>query len=154
MVVMETRTMEYKGVDDWDRPVYECVENGILWKDIELGKFDPPVLYSCGNSWDGEPDCPIKSGLVVTFKTKYEESPHRHNYMMLDRLRSDCDYYLGNGNRSLKHLYYGSVEKHMEHMKELHNSFPEGQKPEWLTYEAILAYEKRMSTYAGTENIL
>lgn len=139
------RTMEYVGVDDWDRPVYKCIENGVLWKDLSLGKSDKPELYSCGNEFDGEPCSPIKSGFIVTFKTKYEESPHRFNYMMLDRLRSDCDYYLGNGNRSLSSLCYGSVKEHIEKMKELHNSFPEGQKPEWLTYEAILEYEKQMS---------
>lgn len=138
------RTMEHVGVDHWDRPVYKCIETGVLWKDLTLGS-DNPELYSCGNDFDGEPCSPIKSDFVVTFKTKYEESPHRHNYMMLDRLRSDCDYYLGYGRRNLNRLYYGSVKEHMEHMKELHNSFPEDQKPEWLTYEGILEYEKRMS---------
>lgn len=27
------------------------------------------------------------------------------NYMMLDRLRADCEYFLGAGNRAEKHLY-------------------------------------------------
>lgn len=141
----ELRTMEYMGVDDWDRPVYKCIETGSLWKDIELGKCDTPALYSCGNDFDGEPCSPIKSDLVVVFKTKYAENPHRFNYMMLDRLRSDCDYYLGYGNRNKSRLCGGSVKEHIERMKEIHNSFPEGQKPEWLTYEGILDYEKRMS---------
>ena len=29
-------------------------------------------------------------------------------------------------------------------MKKLYNSFPDDQKPEWLTYEQILDYEKAM----------
>lgn len=139
------RTMEYVGVDDWDRPVYKCIETGGLWKDIELGKCDTPALYSCGNEFDGEPCSPIKSDLVVTFKTKHEENPYRFNYMMLGRLRSDCDYYLGYGNRNKSCLWAGSVKEQIEKMKELHNSFPEGQKPEWLTCEGILEYEKQMS---------
>ena len=138
------RTMEYVGVDDWDRPVYKCIETGALWKDVTMGS-DNPQLYSCGNDFDGEPCSPIKSDLVVTFKTKHEESPYRFNYMMLDRLRSDCDYYLGCGNRNKSRLCGGSVSEHIEKMKELHNSFPEGQGPEWLTYEGILEYEQQMS---------
>lgn len=138
------RTMEYVEKDFWDRPIYKCIETGDLWKDITLGKGDPE-LYSCGNEMDGEPCSPIKSELVVTFKTKYEESPNRFNYMMLSRMQSDCEYYLGYGNRNKSRLAGDSVETHINAMKELHNSFPEGQKPEWLTYEGILDYEKRMS---------
>ncbi len=29
-------------------------------------------------------------------------------------------------------------------MKELYNSFPDNEKPEWLTYEQILQYERLM----------
>ncbi|KQN96832.1 LPD11 domain-containing protein [Paenibacillus sp. Leaf72] len=139
------RTMEYIGLDFWERPVYKCIENSSLWKDIELGKSDKPVLYSCENDFGGEPCSPIKSDLVVIFISKYAENPHRFNYMMLSRLRSDCDYYLGFGNRNEKHLCCGNVKEHIERMKAIYNSFPEGQKPERLTYEGILEYEKRMS---------
>jgi hypothetical protein len=139
------RTMEFVGKDDWDRPVYKCIETNTLWKDIDLGSRDNPSLYSCFNDFDGEPNEPIKSDLVVVFKTKYEESPHRSEYMLLGRLQSDCEYYLGFGGRSESSLWAGNVAGQIEKMKELWNSFPEGQKPEWLTYEGILDYEKRMS---------
>jgi hypothetical protein len=134
------RTMNLIGVDDWDRPVYKCVENGMLWKDITLGNENPD-LYSCGNDFDGEPDSSIKSNLVVIFQTKYKENANRFNYMMLDRMRSDCDYYLGYGNRNKNRLYYEDEKKHIERMKEIYNSFPDNEKPEWLTYEQILRYE-------------
>lgn len=65
-------------------------------------------------------------------------------YMMLDRMRQDCAYYLGNGNRLTKYLWAGDEVKHIACMKSLWNSFPEGEKPEWLTYEQILEYEKEM----------
>lgn len=140
------RTMEFIGVDFWERPVYKCIENGHLWKDVSLGMSDTPELYSSSNNeFDGEPSSPIKSDLIVVYKTKYEENPNRFNYMMLDRLRIDCDYYLGYGNRNKSRLCGGNVKEHIEKMKELHNSFPEGQKPDWLTYEGILEYEKQMS---------
>lgn len=31
-------------------------------------------------------------------------------------------------------------------MKKLYNSFPEDRKPEWLTFEQILEYEKLMTS--------
>ena len=63
-------------------------------------------------------------------------------YMMLDRLRVDCEYFLGNGNRNEKHLWAGDVERHIKLMKDLYNSFEE--KPEWISMKDIENYEKRM----------
>jgi len=137
------RTMELIGVDDWDRPVYKCIETDYLYKDITLGN-EKPELYSCQNSFDGEPDCSIKNDLEIVFKKQYKKEPNRFNYIMLDRLRSDCDYYLGYGNRCKNRLCYDDEQKHIDKMKELYDSFPEGEKPEWLTYEQILDYEKSM----------
>jgi hypothetical protein len=71
------------------------------------------------------------------------------NYQLLDRLRSDCDYYLGNGNRSEKHLWAGNVDAQIKKMKELWNGFPKDAKPEWLSMNDILSYENKMkSQYA------
>jgi len=139
------RTMEFIGNDDWNRPVYKCIETGNLYKDITLGK-EVPELYSCGNSFDGEPDCHIKRDLEINFINQPEENPYKFNYMMLDRLRSDCDYYLGYGNRNKNQLCDNDEHQHIDRMKELHNSFPENEKPEWLTWDQILDYEKKMIT--------
>ncbi len=67
------------------------------------------------------------------------------NYMMLDRLRVDCEYYLGNGNRYKKHLWAGDEEEQIKEMKRLYNSFTDDKKPEWLTWEQILEYEKQFA---------
>ena len=64
--------------------------------------------------------------------------------MMLSRLQSDCEYYLGNGNRCKKHLWAGDEKKQIKEMKKLYNELPDDQKPEWLTHEQILDYEKEM----------
>ena len=64
------RTLEFIGVDRCNRPVYKCVENDILWKDVTLGSKNP-ALYSCSNAFDGEPDCPIKDSLQVSFINQY-----------------------------------------------------------------------------------
>lgn len=68
----------------------------------------------------------------------------KFRYMMLDRMRQDCDYYLGYGNRNAKQLWAGDEKAQIENMKALWNSFPEEDKPEWLTWEDILEYEKQM----------
>ena len=64
------------------------------------------------------------------------------NYMMLGRLESDCKYYLGNGNRCAKYLWAGDEKKHIDEMKRIYNSLD--KKPEWLTWEQILEYERLM----------
>ena len=73
--------------------------------------------------------------------SKYEP---RFRYMMLSRLKSDCDYYLGYGNHATHQLWAGDVEYHIANMKALWNSFPEEDKPEWLTWDELLEYERRM----------
>lgn len=73
------------------------------------------------------------------------------DYQLLDRLRSDCEYYLGAGQFSEKHLWAGSVEAQISKMRELYAALPE--KPEWLTEQDIDRYEARMSrTPAEKEN--
>lgn len=64
------------------------------------------------------------------------------NYMMLDRLQSDNDYYLKHPNE--KNLWAGNVDKQISEMKKLWNQLPKDKKPEWLSMEDILEYEKKM----------
>ena len=63
--------------------------------------------------------------------------------MLLDRLRADCDYFLGAGGRSEKHLWAGSVYAQVKKMRGLYDALPE--KPEWLTAEAIDRYAAQMA---------
>ena len=68
---------------------------------------------------------------------------HSGDYVLLDRLRADCDYFLGAGGRSEKHLWAGSVYAQVKKMRELYDALPE--KPEWLTTEAIDRYAAQMA---------
>ena len=63
-------------------------------------------------------------------------------YQMLDRMRLDCEYFLGYGNRCTKDLWGKSVEKHIEAMKRIWNELIE--KPMWLSMEQIDEYERKM----------
>lgn len=65
----------------------------------------------------------------------------RFNYMMLNRLQSDCEYFL-NWGKGRSQLHQGTVEQHIQKMKDLWNLLE--VKPEWLSMEEILQYETDM----------
>lgn len=79
-------------------------------------------------------------------KNLIKESPYTNNYkyMLLNRMKMDCNYYLGNGNRLKKYLWAEDEKEHIENMKALWNSFPVNEKPKWLTMEEIENYEMQM----------
>jgi hypothetical protein len=75
-----------------------------------------------------------------------KSSGDRYTYMMLDRLRSDAEYVLGEGKGAVGQLWYnGDPKKHIALMKELHNSLKD--KPQWLSMEKINEYEKRFNDF-------
>jgi hypothetical protein len=76
-----------------------------------------------------------------------------YKYMLLGRLEADCRYYLGNGNRYAGHLWARSVGTHLECMRLLYDSFPESERPEWLTREQIEDYEKEMNPQKGAGSL-
>jgi hypothetical protein len=71
-------------------------------------------------------------------------SDNTFKYQLLSRLQMDCNYYLGNGNRYAKHLWADDEKDQIETMKELWKSFSNDEKPDWLTWDDILEYEKEM----------
>lgn len=85
---------------------------------------------------------------------KYEQYIKEKNwdlefrYMLLDRMRSDCDYFLGNGRIYGNHLWAGNVIDQIGYMNALWESFPVDSKPEWLTMEQIISYEQQMKKAA------
>ena len=107
-------------------------------KDLDLLDDDESNLQSAIQSY--------RNHYIQEFEsyTKKEENNTNleYNYMLLDRLRSDCEYFLGNGNRNEKDLWAGSVDAQINEMKKIWNSLKE--KPEWLTMEDINNYEKLM----------
>lgn len=82
-----------------------------------------------------------------------ESDDKKFRYSLLGRLKSDCDYFLGNGNRNEKQLWAHSVDKQISKMKELHNSFGDDEKPEWLTMDQINDYEKKMNSNGDTDKL-
>ena len=105
--------------------------------------------YKCGKRiesiclWDPFND---ECFLVGTEQLYYEPLPKdkAFAYSMLGRLKSDCEYFLGNGNGYEGHLWAQSVEEQIKEMRGRWNSFTEDEKPEWLTMDQIDEYEQKM----------
>ena len=67
----------------------------------------------------------------------------KFTYMLLSRLRCDCEYYLGCGNRDANHcLWAHDEQKQIDKMRELYDLLL--IKPEWLTREQIDEYAAQM----------
>ena len=65
-----------------------------------------------------------------------------YKYMMLDRLKQDCNYYLNYGARRKEILWAGDEQEQINEMRKIYNSLAE--KPDYLTIEEINNYEKLM----------
>ncbi len=88
----------------------------------------------------------IEKGADASFfiADKEEESlsSEEFQYRLLDRLKADCDYYLGAGGKNPKHLWAENPLLQVQKMQEIYESLSE--KPEWLSEEQLAAYEKEM----------
>ena len=45
------------------------------------------------------------------------KEPKDFKYQLLDRLKQDCEYYLGNGNKNAKYLWSKNEKQQIEDMK-------------------------------------
>lgn len=65
-------------------------------------------------------------------------------YQMLGRLAADCEYYLGYGIKCVERLWAHDEARQIELMIALYNSFGTDEKPQWLSMEQIMEYQKEM----------
>lgn len=140
----------YEGFNGNEYPSYRD-EEGKLWLDINNGAYGVKVDLHRATSDDrmlaGEPDFPATDMYQeknIILVNEFHVHPRKGDYMLLDRLRSDCNYFLGNGNGYEGHLWADTVEEHIKKMKEIYNSFSKADKPQWLTMEQIEEYERKM----------
>lgn len=68
----------------------------------------------------------------------------KHEWLMLERLIRDCEYYLGNGNRCAKHLWAHDEREQIAEMRKRLASLPEEHRPKWASSEVIDKYESKM----------
>jgi hypothetical protein len=81
------------------------------------------------------------------------QSAPEFRYSLLDRMKQDCLYFLGNGNRQSKYLWAGNVTEQIEFMKALWDSFPADGKPEWLSQEDIAHFQEQMEAPRSIDEI-
>ena len=63
---MKKLTLNYKGRDSWDRPVYEA--EGVLYVDVDPRKgWRRNICTKYNNEFDGEPDEPISEDIQIKF---------------------------------------------------------------------------------------
>lgn len=67
----------------------------------------------------------------------------KFRYMMLDRMRQDCDYSLDRCDGSENALWAKDKKSQIENMKAIWKTFPKNDTPEWLTWDDILEYARR-----------
>lgn len=138
------------GENYWGHIVYKD-EEGKFYLDINNGNGEPNIC-DChpSNDPDGEPGWPIEDYTIVNPFTEKEkrERKFRFEYMMLSRLKDDCDGFLSDDDcryHNPRGIWGTNVESHIRRMKEIWSKIPEDIKPEWLTFEQILDYESRMT---------
>jgi hypothetical protein len=142
----------YKYEDGWGRAVFQEVgkesDTDMKYADISLQYMETGFADLCTTTPFGEPDDSVDFDyeIVQDDEVKFlkESAPYRNDYAMLGRYKSDCDYFLGYGNRSINQLYFDSIEKQIEEMLKLWDKFPSHLKPEWLSREQILSYKENM----------
>lgn len=66
-------------------------------------------------------------------------------YSMLDRMKTDCDYYLGNGNRNKEKLWSCDETQQIKNMISLYRSFGVKGQPEWLPVEELNNYSRQLT---------
>lgn len=107
----------------------------------------PERIYSQLDEETLQSDIDYMKGKGIELVESFEQggnidSEQKHEYMMLSRLQSDCEYFLNHGGRSERVLWAGNVVDQIKEMKSLYNKLT--IKPEWISMEDILEYEKKM----------
>ena len=111
------------------------------------------VVMPDGTTYTERQDIGDGDGGVLDFLAQYpkyqdilpllqQSTPPQNDYMLLSRLKADCEYFLGAGGRAEKHLWAGNVREQIAKMRELYAALP--GEPEWLTMEDIDRYAQRM----------
>lgn len=142
--------MKYKGlyiasIPDvvGDGPGYHCnvfADRGMTCK---LGQFD---IQPSALAQNADPRFWVRKNVDAMLTTELTVGhDDKFRYQMLDRLRSDCKYYLGYGNRSSNALWArGDEAGQILHMVALYQSFSDDKKPEWLTADDIESFAVQM----------
>lgn len=128
----------------FETPCYED-ENGRLYFDEDNG-YNELSLYTgaykdeCGEIC-GEPYKAVKE--PVECDQPFKRNPREFDYMLLGRLRMDCNYYVSRGGCSNNSLW-ADIDTILEKMESILKSFSASEKPEWLTEDEFEELKNRV----------
>ena len=115
-----------------------------LYDEPENGKEGTVYRLSPSKEIDGEPDFAVTAIIILTNPLSEREKREREfkfDYMMLDRARTDCEYY--DTAEHYNNAHASTIAETIADMKERWQKLPDDLKPEWLSWEQILKYEKK-----------
>lgn len=82
------------------------------------------------------------------------EKDYTFDYSFLSRLKSDCKYVIDHQISNPRWSLWGiTVEKHIEEMRKVYNSFPDDKKPQWITMNDIDNFEKEMLSLVNGDKV-
>ena len=73
-------------------------------------------------------------------KEDYLMMPLKDKLQLLGRMKSDCEYYLGEGRKQITHLWGGTVDNQIRSMQELLSSILQENRPECYSRGTGLHY--------------
>ena len=138
--VTSVHTLEVEAESEEDAAEKAC---GMAWEH-DADEISGEIIGGGNNDWA----VAFELGLADKLN-EFMGHDESFRYQLLSRMQTDCNYFLGHGNRCKKYLWGQDVDSHIAYMKALWLSFPADKQPEWLSYEKIEVYEKRMSGEAG-----
>lgn len=134
------RGFQFKsGTDTSGEVTYEGTDYAYA---VVNGKLKVMTSAEAGDNWSETIYKEDLDNIQTAVDKIFSSGDEGYPYAMLDRMKSDCEYYLGYGNRSSKYLWAKDPKQHIEIMKAIYNRLD--PKPEWLTIDKINEYEKNM----------
>lgn len=146
---MKTLTLKRVGEHRMDGNLYRD-SKGYYYVDChdEPKNNEISVVYRLSPATDseGEPDKMIECKIVIANPRSEREERERafkFDYMMLSRMQMDCNYY--KSATDYNHAHCQTAEEMIASMKEHWNKIPDDLKPDWISWEEILEYEKKFT---------
>ena len=135
-VYIGTKSYEMQAIGDDIVTLYDP-EFPLFTQEFPRADFDRKLEENPLNEHYFLPDAPQEQ------VQQAKEQDYSDDYRLLDLLRSDCEYFLGEGQRDEDNLWAGNVSDQIQKMLELYDTLP--QKPDWFTREQIEDYADRMA---------
>ena len=77
----------------------------------------------------------------------FEQDSTEFDYMLLGRYVMDLEYYFGYGNKCAKHLFFDTIEEHIEEVEKHYNALE--PKPEWFTEKDLNEWKQKVANSLG-----